>query len=80
MDEQRLSDKYDQYPLLLVTTDTKERGRASRRWQDDIVKKEGSTWGRKALDRRQGGGGRGALMDWGGGEEGGYKLQWMDSA
>ena len=30
----------------------KER-RPSRRWQDDIAKKEETTWNRKILDRRQ---------------------------
>ena len=29
------------------------RGRPSRRWQDDITEKEGTTWIRKATDRRR---------------------------
>ena len=40
----------------------------SRRWQDDIAKKEGTTWNRK-VDRRQ----WKALME-------GSILQWMDKA
>ena len=52
---------------------TKEReeinGTTSRRWQDDIAKKEGTTWIRKATDRRQ----WKALVE-------GYILQWMDKA
>ena len=31
----------------------RSRGRPSRRWQDDITEKEGTTWIRKATDRRQ---------------------------
>ena len=31
----------------------RSRGRPRRRWLDDIAKKEGTTWNRKALDRRQ---------------------------
>ena len=31
----------------------RSRGRPSRRWQDDITRKEGTTWIRKATDRRQ---------------------------
>ena len=31
----------------------RSRGRPNIRWQDDIEKKEGTTWSRKALDRRQ---------------------------
>ena len=41
----------------------------SRRWQDDIVKQEGTTCSRTALDTRQ----WKALME-------GYILQWMDNA
>ena len=29
----------------------RSRGRSSRRWQDDIARKEGTTWNRKATDR-----------------------------
>ena len=42
---------------------------SSRRWQDDIVKQEGTVWSRTALDRRQ----WKALID-------GYILQWMVKA
>ena len=45
------------------------RGRPSRRWQDDITEKEGTTWIRKATDRRK----WKTLME-------GYILQWMDKA
>ena len=45
------------------------RGRPSRRWQDDITEKEGTTWIRKATDRRR----WKTLME-------GYILQWMDKA
>ena len=31
----------------------RSRGRPSRRWQDDITRKEGTTWNRKAADRGQ---------------------------
>ena len=31
----------------------RSRGRPSRRWQDDITEKEGTTWIRKATDRRR---------------------------
>ena len=31
----------------------RSRGRPCRRWQDDITRKEGPTWNRKATDRRQ---------------------------
>ena len=31
----------------------RSRGRPSRRWQNDITRKEGTTWIRKATDRRQ---------------------------
>ena len=47
----------------------RSRGRLSRRWQDDIARKERATWNRKATDRGQ----RKTLM------EGGI-LQWMDKA
>ena len=47
----------------------RSRGRPSRRWQDDITEKEGTTWIRKATDRRQ----WKTLME-------GYALQWMDKA
>ena len=47
----------------------RSRGRPSRRWQDDITEKEGTTWLRKATDRRQ----WKTLME-------GYILQWMDKA
>ena len=47
----------------------RSRGRQSRRWQDDITEKEGTTWIRKATDRRQ----WKTLME-------GYILQWMDKA
>ena len=45
------------------------RGRPNRRWQDDITEKEGTTWIRKATDRRR----WKTLME-------GYILQWMDKA
>ena len=32
---------------------TRSRGRPSRRWKDDTTRKEGTTWNRKATDRRQ---------------------------
>ena len=52
----------------------KSRGRPGRRWQDDITRKEGTTWNGKATDRGQ----------WktliGGGGGGGYIPQWMDKA
>ena len=47
----------------------RSRGRPSRRWQDDITEKEGTTWSRKATDRRQ----WKTLME-------GYIMQWMDKA
>ena len=47
----------------------RSRGRLSRRWQDDITRKEGTTWTRKATDRRQ----WKTLVE-------GYILQWMDKA
>ena len=47
----------------------RSRGRPSRRCQDDITRKEGTTWIRKATDRRQ----WKTLME-------GYILQWMDKA
>ena len=47
----------------------RSRGRPSRRWQDDITEKEGTTWIRKATDRRR----WKTLME-------GYILQWMDKA
>ena len=47
----------------------RSRGRPSRRWQDDITEKEGTTWIRKATDRRQ----WKTLME-------GYILQWMDKS
>ena len=47
----------------------RSRGRPSRRWQDDITEKEGTTWIRKATDRRQ----WKTLME-------GYILQWLDKA
>ena len=47
----------------------RSRGRPSRRWQDYITEKEGTTWIRKAIDRRQ----WRTLME-------GYILQWMDKA
>ena len=47
----------------------RSRGRPSRRWQDDIREKEGTTWIRKATDRRR----WKTLME-------GYILQWMDKA
>ena len=31
----------------------RSRGRPCRRWQDDITRKEGTTWNRKAADIRQ---------------------------
>ena len=31
----------------------RSRGRPNRRWQDDITRKDGTTWNRKATDRRQ---------------------------
>ena len=45
----------------------RSRGRPSRRWQDDVTRKEGTIWIRKATDRRQ----RKTLME-------GYILQWVD--
>ena len=47
----------------------RSRGRPSRRWQDDITEKEGTTWIRKVTDRRR----WKTLME-------GYILQWMDKA
>ena len=47
----------------------RSRGRPSRRWQDDITEKEGTTWIRRATDRRN----WKTLME-------GYILQWMDKA
>ena len=47
----------------------RSRGRPSTRWQDDITRKGGTTWNRKATGRRQ----WKALME-------GYILQWMDKA
>ena len=47
----------------------RSRGRPSRRWQDDITEKEGTTWIRKATDRRR----WKTLVE-------GYILQWMDKA
>ena len=47
----------------------RSRGRPSRRWQDDITEKEGTTWIRKATDRRR----WKTLME-------GNILQWMDKA
>ena len=47
----------------------RSRGRPSRRWQDDITEKEGTTWIRKATDRQQ----WKTLME-------GYILQWMNKA
>ena len=47
----------------------RSRGRPCRRWQDDITRKEGTTWNRKVADRRQ----WKTLMD-------GYILQWVDNA
>ena len=47
----------------------RSRGRPSRRWQDDITEKEGTTWVRKATDRGQ----WKTLME-------GYILQWMVKA
>ena len=47
----------------------RSRERPSRRWQDDITRKDGTTWNRKATDRRQ----WKKLME-------GYILQWMDKA
>ena len=47
----------------------RSRGRPGRRWQDDMTEKEGTTWIRKATDRRR----WKTLME-------GYILQWMDKA
>ena len=47
----------------------KSRGRPSRRWQDDITRKGGTTWNTKATDRIQ----WKTLME-------GYILQWIDKA
>ena len=47
----------------------RSRGQPSRRWQDNITRKVGTTWIRKATDRRQ----------WKTSMEG-YILQWMDKA
>ena len=46
----------------------RSRGRPCIRWQDDITRKEGTTWNRKATDRGQ----WKALME-------GYILQWMNN-
>ena len=48
---------------------TRSKGRPSGRQKYDIVKKEGATWSRTALDRLQ----WRALME-------GYILQWTDNA
>ena len=45
----------------------RSRGRPSRRWQDDITRKEGTTWTRQATHRGQ----WKTLME-------GYILPWMD--
>ena len=45
------------------------RGRSSRRWQNDITRKEGTIWNRKATDRGQ----RKTLVE-------GCILQWADKA
>ena len=47
----------------------RSRGRPSRRWQDDIAMKEGTTWNRGTTDREQ----WKALVE-------GYTLHWMDKA
>ena len=47
----------------------RSRGRLCRRWRDDITRKEGTTWIRKAQNGRQ----WKTLME-------GYILQWMDKA
>ena len=56
-------------PGVAAKKTERSRGRPSRRWQDDITRKEGTTWNRKATDRRQ----WKTLME-------GYFLQWMDKA
>ena len=45
----------------------RSRGLPSRRWQDDIARKGGTTWNRKATGQWK------ALME-------AYILQWMDKA
>ena len=50
-------------------TGKRSRGQPSRRWQDDITRKEETTWNVKATDRGQ----WKALIE-------GYILQWMDKA
>ena len=47
----------------------KSRGRPNRRWRDDITKREGTTWNRKAWDRKQ----WKALVE-------GYIMQWVGEA
>ena len=47
----------------------RSRARPSRRWQDNITRKEGTTWNRKATERGQ----WKTLME-------GYIVQWMDKA
>ena len=42
----------DQDPISNERVKT-PRGRPCRRWQDDITRKKGTTWNRKATDRRQ---------------------------
>ena len=61
-------------------TGTQERGqiksRPSRRWQDDVVEKEGTSWSRTAVDRQQWGAlMEGYILQWGALMEG-YILQW----
>ena len=53
----------------MATQEREEIKKRCRRRQDDIARKEGTTWNRKATDRRQ----------WKTSMEG-YILQWMDKA
>ena len=54
---------------IIKIVGTYGKRRRSRRWEDDITRKEGTTRSRKATDRRQ----WKTLME-------GYILQWMDKA
>ena len=51
----------------MAIKEREEIKRTTRRWRDDITRKEGTTWNRKATDRRQ----WRTLMEV-------YILQWMD--
>ena len=58
-----------QMPYTFVKERERSRGRSNGRWQDDITRKEGTTWNRKATYRGQ----WETVME-------GYILQWMDKA